>query len=167
MIIRRETEALHVIGRAADFTFNLLWVSWYHSSANGAIIHGRSVDCLNFLRGWSPSISYCDQNKWCNCCIHLRINDKKMFWHLVNSAAIRLMPWRCNKQDKNITSTFRNIIRCTSYGVVRNTQFRSLYISISVRSASINGLLQDCSISSALAMETLQCHTKPSIWSRL
>ena len=32
-----------------------------------------------------------------------------------------------------------------------------------VRKAHIDGLVQDCSISSALAMEILQCYTKPSI----
>ena len=34
-----------------------------------------------------------------------------------------------------------------------------------VLQAYIYGLVQDCSISSALAMEILQSHTKPSMWS--
>ena len=55
-------------------------------------------------------------------------------------------------------------MKCTFYGIMLWTQWNLLITCSLITQYQIYGLVQDCSISSALAMEILQCCTKPSIY---
>ena len=59
------------------------------------------------------------------------------------------------KRSQNVIYTFRK--KALGYRVIH-------FIN---REYDVKGLMQDCSISSALAMEILQSCTKPSMWSQI
>ena len=128
--------------------FGVKWLISYFSWTNGPIAwkHYKCTDLT--LR---PNISISSHREVSDC-VHCEPDKTDSYrghfryWHIVNSSSF--------------ISVHNFISRTSIYRFVCLSKSMSKLKGI----CNINGLMQDCCISSALALEILQSCTKPSVW---